>query len=413
MSVRSACWAALLITGAAGCGGSTGSVGSSAQTISVGIAPSSTSAGLSAQVQFASSVTGTSNVAVAWASDCGSVTQTGLYTAPGAEGTCHVTATSQADSSKSAQATVQVTTTPEGAWRPFSADSPWNTPIPPSPALEANSAQLVQNFIASTSYGPHLDVNIAGYSIPLYWADANTSTYPMKAKIGGEGWSGYPATMAMPIPAGAQPDPQSDHHMLVISADRKLEYGCYNVSYSASASPNWQADLCATADLTGTGVRVMAAQANPWYLAQGSRACGFPLVAGLIRVEEIQAGRIDHALVIAYPGIQAGHYMSPASTPSAIGNAPGGVGVPCGGRFQYDPSVDVTTLGLSRAGQIIVRALQEYGAYVGDFSGALSLYAENSPAAQSYWAGGVLGTYELEGKIDLAKFRIIQYGTTY
>jgi hypothetical protein len=89
------------------------------------------------------------------------------------------------------------------------------------------------------------------------------------------------------------------------------------------------------------------------------------------------------------------------------------VGVPCGGRFQYDPSVDVTTLGLSRAGQIIVRALQEYGAYVGDYSGALSLYAENSDAAKAYWANGVLSSYDLSGRIDLNKFRIIKYGTMY
>ena len=35
----------------------------------------------------------------------------------------------------------------------------------------------------------------------------------------------------------------------------------------------------------------------------------------------------------------------------------------------------------SPAWRTILRALQEYGAYVGDYSGALSLYAENSPAA--------------------------------
>ena len=158
-------------------------------------------------------------------------------------------------------------------------------------------------------------------------------------------------------------------------------------------------------------MRVPTPDANPWWLAHGARACGFPLVAGLIRMEEIQAGKIDHALVIAYPGVQTTGFTPPASTPSTGIGAD--YGVPCGGRFQFDPSVDITKLGLSRSGQIIVRALQEYGAYVGDYSGALSLYAENSPAAQAYWAGGVLDVYELEGKIDLTRFRIIKYGTMY
>ena len=217
----------------------------------------------------------------------------------------------------------------------------------------------------------------------------------------------------MPIPAGATPDPQTDKHMVVINADRTMEWGCWDMRYSATTSPNWQAGVCATADLTGTGVRTPAPQANPWYLAHGARACGFPLVAGLIRTEEIEAGRIDHALVIAYPGLVAERFTPPASTGSNIGEAPGGVGVPCGGRFQFDPSVDVTKLGLSRSGEIIMRALQQYGAYVGDYSGALSIYAENSATARAYWANGILSMGELSGKIDLNRFRVIKHGTMY
>ena len=403
---------AALLAGGAACGAPATTSSGTATGVAVSVTPSTAAVATGSSQQFAAAVTGTADTSVVWSvQDCGSVDQMGLYTAPGSAGTCHVVATSHADATKTGAAVVTVSAG-GGAWRPFSDSSPWNTPIPASPELEANSAQLVANFIASSPFGPHLDVNIATFSVPLYWADASTPTYPVYASIGGEGWNGVPSTLAVPIPAGATPDPQTDHHMLVISPDRTKEWGCYDMSYSASATPNWQANLCATADLTGTGVRTPAPQANPWWMAHGARACGFPLVAGLIRVEEIQAGRIDHALVIAYPGIQPGHFTPPASTPSAIGNAPGGVGVPCGGRFQFDPSVDVTTLGLSRADTIVMRALQEYGAYVGDYSGALTLYAENSAAAQAYWTG-VLGSSDLTGKIDLTRFRVIKYGTMY
>ena len=61
----------------------------------------------------------------------------------------------------------------------------------------------------------------------------------------------------------------------------------------------------------------------------------------------------------------------------------------------------------------ICRALQEYGAYVGDYSGAISLYAENSPEAQEYFANGVLDTYELRDIIDLAWFRVLEMGEMY
>ena len=67
-------------------------------------------------LQFAATVTGTPNTAVTWSvvegPSGGTVTQTGLYTAPGVEGTYHVRATSQADPSESAVATVYVVNLP-------------------------------------------------------------------------------------------------------------------------------------------------------------------------------------------------------------------------------------------------------------------------------------------------------------
>jgi hypothetical protein len=298
-------------------------------------------------------------------------------------------------------------------WRPFNATSPWNTPIVSNPALHPQSAALVDTFAKSSPWGEHLDINIKGWSVPLYWADANTPKQPVRAAVGGEGWLGWPATLNMPIPDGAAPDPQGDAHLLVVNAERTTEWGCFAMSFNAGRSPAWQADLCATSDLTGSGVRVPQPQAMPWYMAHGPRACGFPLVAGLIRTEEIQAGAIEHALVFAYPKLMANRFMSPASTGSGIGVGPSELGMPCGARMQLDPSLDVTRLGLSRAGVIVARALQKYGAYVGDYSGALSIYAENAPGAQAFWNNGVLDTYEFMSKLDLRRFRVMAYGTTY
>ena len=85
-------------------------------------------------------------------------------------------------------------------------------------------------------------------------------------------------------------------------------------------------------------------------------------------------------------------------------------GIPCGGRIQLDPDLDLDSLGLSRSGRTIARALQEYGAYGGDYSGAMSLYAENSQEAQAYFADGVLDVYELRDIIDLAWFRVLALG---
>ncbi len=302
--------------------------------------------------------------------------------------------------------------TPSAVWRPFNDASPWNAPIGVSPALEPDSQALIDAFRSSSPFGEHLDVNIARFSIPLYQANAGTPLQSVATGLGGEGWGagGLGAVGSMPIPPGAAPDESSDAHMSVISADRTKEYGCFNLNFNRARAGAWYADLCATSDLTGSGVRPPATVANPWWTAHGARACGFPLVAGLIRADEIRAGRIDHALVFAYPALRRNRFMSPASTNSSIG---ADYGIPCGGRIQFDPSIDVTKLGLSPAGVTIMRALQQYGAYVGDYSGALSMYADNSPDARAYWSSGVLDTYELRDKIDMSKFRVIKYDTVF
>jgi hypothetical protein len=304
------------------------------------------------------------------------------------------------------------TSTPGSVWRPFNASSPWNTPIPANPALEPDSQALINAFRSSSPFGEHLDVNIARFSIPLYQATTGTPLQSVAVGLGGEGWGqgGLNAVGQMPIPPGAKPDESFDAHMTVLSADRTQEYACWAMNFNGSRAGAWYAQLCATSDLTGSGVRPPAPSANPWWAAHGARACGFPLVAGLIRADEIRAGRIDHALVFAYPALRKNRFTPPASINSSDG---ANYGIPCGGRIQFDPSVDVTKLGLSPAGVTIMRALQQYGAYVGDYSGALSMYADNSPEARAYWDSGVLGTYELRDKIDMSRFRVIKHGTVY
>jgi hypothetical protein len=296
-------------------------------------------------------------------------------------------------------------------WRPFNDSSPWNTLIAQNPPLAPDSAALISDLRSSSQYGQNLDVNIAEFSIPLYYATSSTPLVDVLAELGGLGFSGTNGSNAhamVPIPAGATPDPMSDHHIAIIDRAKNIEWGMWNAS---NTNGKWTCSLGATADLSGDGLRPYKPNNPTWYTSHGPRACGFPLIAGLIRTEEIDAGRIDHALVIAYPHIRSGFYMSPASTAqSRIGDDSIQTrGIPCGGHIQLDPSLNLDSLGLSRAGRIIAEALQRYGAYVGDYSGAISIYAENAASAQQHWKG-VLDTYVFQNKLDLAKFRVLQYG---
>src|SRR5262249_16944310 len=142
----------------------------------------------------------------------------------------------------------------------------------------------------------------------------------------------------------------TDQHLCIVDKQAQTEWGMWD----ASSTPNgWTCAVAATSDLSGTGVRPPQTPANPaWGASPGARACGFPIVAGLITVEEMRKGRIEHALVIAYPHIRSHWFKTPASTAQVTtSQALPGRGVPCGGQIQLDPTLDVEALPLSPSGK--------------------------------------------------------------
>ena len=81
---------------------------SATSSVAVSINPASASLQTGGTQQFTATVTGTDNTGVAWSAGAGTISSSGLYTAPSTTGTYTVTATSVADSTKSASATVTV-----------------------------------------------------------------------------------------------------------------------------------------------------------------------------------------------------------------------------------------------------------------------------------------------------------------
>jgi hypothetical protein len=77
-------------------------------SIQVSISPDSATASAGETLRFTATVTGSADTGIVWSADNGSISQDGAWTAPSTGGTFHVKATSHADSSKSAQATIAV-----------------------------------------------------------------------------------------------------------------------------------------------------------------------------------------------------------------------------------------------------------------------------------------------------------------
>jgi hypothetical protein len=88
-------------------------VSTSAPVVTVEISPASASTSIGEVLQFTATVSGNANTNVDWTvaegASGGSISSSGLYTAPATAGTYHIVATSQADGTTSAVATVTVT----------------------------------------------------------------------------------------------------------------------------------------------------------------------------------------------------------------------------------------------------------------------------------------------------------------
>jgi hypothetical protein len=118
---------------------------------------------------------------------------------------------------------------------------------------------------------------------------------------------------------------------------------------------------------------------NPGYYSDpntwGATATSLPMLGGLIRLDELRAGRIDHALALALPEIRAGQFTAPARRTD--GDAARQTAIPMGARFRLDPALDLDALDLPPVTRAIARAAQRYGMIVRDRAGAVVLYGQD------------------------------------
>jgi hypothetical protein len=296
------------------------------------------------------------------------------------------------------------------AWRPFAEDSPWNTPIPANAVADEESAALIEEFAAAGAFF----INIEQWSIPVYYIDLpETPTREVYDYYPGEFGRGFEWPRAIPIPDNMARQSPSAGYIAIVDKTRALEWDLSQASKNTNGV--WMTGFGVVTNLRGSGVSSPWNEAEQPHEAASALPSGFPLSPGLIRLDEVKAGEIPHALMIASPGIRSGVFVRPASTARLhrTGFAPSDTGLPLGARLQLDPDFNIETSGLSPTGKIIARALQTYGAYVGDQAGANVLFAEAGPEQLAEWKG-LLRADELTSvfspEMMARHFRVIDMG---
>lgn len=260
--------------------------------------------------------------------------------------------------------------------RPYTATSPWNTPIPRTARYEARSPAHVR------ALGGPLTSDPTQFTYPVYVIDDRTPRRAVQldgryssVTGGGRRLRGLQrATVRIPIPDAARQSAGDDAQIILIDPVRGDEWGLWRAAQGPGG--RWTATNGYHYNTRWSGVPPSGF---------GSRGAGVPYLAGLVRPCEIRRGRIDHALAFAYDYPTARH-VRPATKSDGGSTHPDDV--PEGARFQLDPSItdaDLRRRGCGRACRIIARALQRYGMYVIDNSGRPKIMLEYEGTAR--WRG--------------------------
>lgn len=219
----------------------------------------------------------------------------------------------------------------------------WNKRIDSLP-LASNSSTLIATIGRDRYLHPDFG-SYLGYGIPYNLVGKLTPRRSVRFDYDDES-----DHVPYPIPSSPKIEAGSDRHLLMWDT-----YACrlYELFDARKTSSGWRAGSGATWDLTSNALRP-----NGWTSAD---AAGLPILPGLVRFEEIQAGLIAHAIRFTAPQTRSSH-IYPARHDAGAGlssNLP-----PMGLRVRLKANFD--TSGFSPRMQIILRAMKRYGMILAD-----------------------------------------------
>jgi hypothetical protein len=245
-------------------------------------------------------------------------------------------------------------------------------------------------------------VNAAAFSVPIYTVAADQPTVTVTLRPGPDsvlagGLALQRAWSAVPLPADARPAAGTDGHLVVWqpSTDRLWEFWRL-----AREGEGWFASWGGAMQNVSKDPGVYGAEAWPgarpgW----GASASSLSIAGGLITLEDLELGQINHALAMAVPNVRAGVYASPARRSDGKTDDP--LALPEGAHLRLDPSLNLSALHLPRVTLLIARAAQRYGIYVRDGASNVTFYAQDPTPTGTEPYGGPHGYFEGERATDL------------
>jgi len=262
-------------------------------------------------------------------------------------------------------------------FRFFSPESPWNQELTKTAPIDPASSEVVgalyREVQREITAGEGPSIATASNSVPIYQVPANQPTVPVRLTSPFDVPALDAAWSAVPLPPEAVPAAGNDHHLVVWqpSSNRLWEFW-----HMAKGPSGWQAEWGgAIANVEGsTGVYGPAAwpgATRSW----GASASSLSVAGGVITLEDLAAGEINHALAIGVPNVRSGAYAAPAERTDGTSTNP--AALPEGAHLRLDPSLELWKLGLPPLTLMLAKAAKRYGIYVRDGSESVTFYGQD------------------------------------
>jgi hypothetical protein len=263
------------------------------------------------------------------------------------------------------------------AYRAFEPNSWWNTPLPVNAPLDPAGPQIL-DYLRSAKSSGHGCLTFAGagsspWGTPIYWGGPGDPSYDVHGIHNGR----PPELGSLRIPKSAEPANNSDGTMIVYDRQKGYVAALTDARYHA-ATDTWTASGGTVTYLNSNGLNVNTGLSDdPRNTGTHRGNNGATMAASW---DQVRAGAIRHVLKVAVGPELADRFVFPMTGSDGKYQGSDPAVPPEGLRLRIKPSVNLYALHLAPEALIIARALQRYGFYIGDSSGATALKLENTRA---------------------------------
>jgi hypothetical protein len=273
-------------------------------------------------------------------------------------------------------------------FRFFSPQSFWNTPVDDRTAVDPASAELIDVLTGEVDEeltaheGPF--ISTLSYSVPVYTVAADQPKVRIRLASEQPAPHLQAAFDAVPLPPQAQPSPGTDSTLVVWQPRTDQLWEFWRLKRTAAGwQASWGGAMQHVSRQTGYYGPAAWPGAKPWW---GSSASSLSIAGGLITLEDLRTGQINHGLAMAAPELRKGTYAAPAQR--SDGDSPRKSALPEGAHLRLDPRLDLGKLDLPPLTMAIARAAQRYGIVVRDQSPVVKFFSQPPlPGAENPYLG--------------------------